>query len=95
VAGGERRLRDEDLHKLYVSPDTAMIIRVIKSRRMTWTRFVSIRTIFWSENLKGRNQSEDLAVDGKIILNCILRKQVGKVWTGCSWFRAGASGGVS
>jgi hypothetical protein len=27
-------------------------------------------TIFWLENLKGRGQSEDLGVDGKIILEC-------------------------
>jgi len=27
-----------------------------------------IHTKFWSENLKGRDHSEDLAVDGKIIL---------------------------
>jgi hypothetical protein len=34
---------------------------------------------FWSENLKGRDHSEDLDVDGTIILEWILRKQGGKV----------------
>jgi hypothetical protein len=29
---------------------------------------------FWSENLNGRDDSEDLGIDGKIILECILRK---------------------
>jgi hypothetical protein len=33
-------------------------------------------TIFWFENMKGRDHSESLGVDGKIILKCILRKQV-------------------
>jgi hypothetical protein len=31
-------------------------------------------TKFLSENLKGRDHSEDLGTDGKIILECILRK---------------------
>jgi hypothetical protein len=31
VAGGWRRLHNEELHNLYASPD---IVRVIKSRRM-------------------------------------------------------------
>jgi hypothetical protein len=35
--------------------------------------------VFWLENLKGRDHSEDLGVDGKIILEWILGKWVGKV----------------
>jgi hypothetical protein len=31
-------------------------------------------TVFWLENLKGRDHLEDLGVDGKIILEWILRK---------------------
>jgi len=31
-------------------------------------------TIFWSENLTGRDYSEDLGVDGRIILERILKK---------------------
>jgi hypothetical protein len=46
------------------------------------------------ENLKGRDNSEDVGVDGKITLEFILRKQGGKVWTGCMWFRIGVSGGL-
>jgi hypothetical protein len=32
---------------------------------------------FWSENLKGRGHSEDLDVDGKIIIDWFKGKQVG------------------
>jgi hypothetical protein len=45
-------------------------------------------------NPKGRGHSEDLGVDGKIILEWILGKQVGKLWTGCIWLRVGLSGGL-
>jgi hypothetical protein len=31
-------------------------------------------TKIWSQNLSGRDQSEDLCVDGKLISQCILRK---------------------
>jgi hypothetical protein len=34
---------------------------------------------FWSENLKGRDHSEDLGVDEKIILEWILGKEGTKV----------------
>jgi hypothetical protein len=52
-----------------------------------------MHTKFWSENLKGRYTSEDLNVDGKIILEWILGKKSGKVWTGCIWLKIGTSGG--
>jgi hypothetical protein len=38
VAGGWRRLHNEERHNLYTSPD---IIRVIKSRRMSWMGHVA------------------------------------------------------
>jgi hypothetical protein len=38
VTEGWRKLHNEDLHNLYSSPS---IIRVIKSRRMTWTGHVA------------------------------------------------------
>jgi len=34
---------------------------------------------------RGRDHPKDLGVDGKIILEWILRKQSGKVWTGWLW----------
>jgi len=38
VVGGWRRLRNVELHNLYASPN---IIRVIKSRRMSWAGHVA------------------------------------------------------
>jgi len=55
----------------------------------THERFEKWIKKFWSENLKGRNHSEDLGIDGKIILERILWKQIGKVWTGFIWVRIG------
>jgi hypothetical protein len=39
-------------------------------------------TIFWFGSLKGENHFKDLGVDGKMILEWILAKWSGKVWTG-------------
>jgi hypothetical protein len=49
-------------------------------------------TKFLSENLKGRDHSEDLGTDEKMISELILGKLGGKVWTGCIWLRIGTSG---
>jgi hypothetical protein len=43
-------------------------------------------------NPEGRDHLEDLGVDGKIILECIIGKYSGKVWTGCIWIRIETSG---
>jgi hypothetical protein len=76
-------VHNEELHNLYSSPN---IIRVIKSRRVRWVVHAAhmgeIRnaySIFWLENLKGRDHSKDLGIYGKIILSWILLKQGGKV----------------
>jgi hypothetical protein len=50
-----------------------------------------MRAKFWPENLKGRDQSEDIGVDGRIILEWILGKYGEKVWTKCMWLRIGTS----
>jgi len=40
-------------------------------------------------NLTGTEHSQDLGVDGKIILEWILGKYGGKVRAGCIWLRIG------
>jgi hypothetical protein len=44
-----------------------------------------MHTKFRLENLKGRDNFEDLGIDWKIILEWTLEICVGKVWTGCIW----------
>jgi hypothetical protein len=45
------------------------------------------------ENLKGKDYLEDMSLDGKIILEWILGKQGGRMWTGCIWIRIGINRG--
>jgi hypothetical protein len=74
VAGDWRRLYKEELHNLYSSPN---FIRVIKSGMRGAghvARVEEMHTVIWLENLKVRVHSEDLGVDGKIILEWILGK---------------------
>jgi hypothetical protein len=51
-------------------------------------------TKLWLENLKGKDHSNDLGVDGKIILQWILGKEGENVWTVCNYIRIRASGGI-
>jgi hypothetical protein len=77
VAGGWRRLHNEELHNLYAA---SSITKMMKSRRIRMAGHVArvgdMRNIykFWSENLKGKDQTEDLDVDGRIILEWYLGK---------------------
>jgi hypothetical protein len=48
---------------------------------------------FWLEYLNGRYPVEVLGVGGRIILEWILGKQGGKVWTAFIWLRIGTDGG--
>jgi hypothetical protein len=53
-----------------------------------------MHTDFWSENLKLRDHSEDIDVDGNIILERIFGKLSVRVQTGCMWLRIGSTGGL-
>jgi hypothetical protein len=51
-----------------------------------------MRTKSWLRRLKGRDHSEDLGVDGRIIIKWILGKQVGRVWIKFIWLQIGTGG---
>jgi hypothetical protein len=71
VAGSWRKPHNRELLNLYA---LASIIRVIKSNRIRWIGHVArigklrIYKNYWSEKQEGRHHSEDLGIDGKIIL---------------------------
>jgi len=87
-------LHNQELHNLYASPN---IIRVIKSKMMGLVGHVVYKSVekcilnIGQKNLKGRDHSENLSVDGRIILEWILEKENWKLWTGFSWLRIGTS----
>jgi hypothetical protein len=61
---------------------------VIRLRKLRWAGHGAQHdrdeiTKFWSKNLKGREHSEDLDVDGRTRLKWMLVKYGGKVWNGC------------
>jgi hypothetical protein len=51
-------------------------------------------TKLWQGTLKGRDHSEQIEVDEKIILKWILEKYGLRVWTGFVWLRIRAGGGL-
>jgi hypothetical protein len=71
VTGELRKLHNEELNELYSLPN---IVRVVKSRRMRWTRHVARMgeergcTGCWWGNLRERGHWGDPGVDGRIIL---------------------------
>jgi hypothetical protein len=75
--GSRRRLHNEELYNFYASPN---IIRVNKSKRMRWAGHVAcnggikMHTKFWPGNLEERDHSEELGINGKIILKSVLGK---------------------
>jgi hypothetical protein len=83
VAGGWRRLHNEELHNLYTSPN---IIIFTKSRRLIWVRHVArigeTRNAYkiLVGNLNERDHSEDVEVAGRIILEWMSWN--GKLWDG-------------
>jgi hypothetical protein len=76
--GSWRKLRNDELHSLYSSPN---IVTVIKSRRMRWARNVARMggrgEVFTGFSLGGpnvRDHWEDLGVGGRITLRRTLRR---------------------
>jgi hypothetical protein len=52
-----------------------------------------MHSIFWLEDLKGRDHAENLGEDGNIILEWIFGKWGEKMWTGFIWLRIRTNGG--
>ena len=81
---------------MYSSPN---IVWVIKSRRMRWAGHVArmgeerrvYRVLVGKP--EGRNQWEDLSLDGWIILGWISRRWDVGTWTGLGWPRIETGGG--
>jgi hypothetical protein len=75
VTGDSRKLHNEELHDFKSSPS---IIRMMKSRRMTWAGHVARMGVrgmhieFWCESQKERDHWKGLDVGGRIILKCML-----------------------
>jgi hypothetical protein len=47
---------------------------------------------FWWGKLREGIHLEDTVIDSRIILEWILKKSVGRTWTGLIWLRIGTSG---
>jgi hypothetical protein len=90
VTGDWRRLHDEELHNLYTTPNS---VRVIKSRCMRLTRHVEFMGKIKNEH-NILVEKTGAKRPRKIILEWILGKVGGKVWTGFRWLRIGISGGI-
>jgi hypothetical protein len=77
VARGWRRQQNEELHNLYSSPSIVREIKLSRTRRMGHVaRMREMRSAYniVLEILKGRHHSEDLSIDGWIIIEWILGK---------------------
>ena len=77
-------LHNEELNDLYSSPN---IIRVIKSRRMSWAghvaRMLNRRGAgFWRGNQIKSNGLKDLDIDGWVVLEWILKKSFARARNG-------------
>jgi hypothetical protein len=53
-----------------------------------------MHTVFWLENLRVGDHSEDQVVDGKIISEWILGRYGEREWTGFIWLRIRTNGGL-
>ena len=95
VMGEWRRSHNEELNDLYPSPN---IVRVIKSRRMSWAGHVARMGedkgcigSSWGNRREGDHWG-DLVVDGWIILGWISRRWDVGIWIGLGWPRIETGG---
>jgi hypothetical protein len=63
---------------------------------MRWAGYVALmvemrKAKFLSENMKELGHAEDLDIDGKVILEWMLGKESGKMWTEFMWLSVGTS----
>jgi hypothetical protein len=88
VTGGWRKLHNEELHKLYLSPD---IISKVKSRRIRWAGHVARigeeRKVY--KVLEGKPED----VGGKMGSEWIVGRLAWGVWIGLDWLRRGTVAG--
>ena len=47
---------------------------------------------FWRGSMKERDDMEDIGIEGRTILKCMLKKWDGRAQTGFIWLRIGTSG---
>ena len=52
-----------------------------------------VHTEIWWRDLKERDRSEDVGVDGRVILKWTFKKSDGEAWTGLIWLRIRTVGG--
>ena len=79
IFGEWRRLHNEEIRSLYRSPN---IVRVIKSRRLSWAGHVArmeegrsaFKILTGRLHLQERYLYEGLGIDGKTILEWVLKK---------------------
>jgi len=53
-----------------------------------------VHTGFWLGDLRETDQLEDLGIDGRTILKCILKKPVGMTYIPLDWLRIRTNGGM-
>jgi hypothetical protein len=99
VAGGWRRLHNEEVHNLYASSHT---INVMKSRRMRWADHVErmgdmrnvYRVLVGKRKRKSPLGRPKRRWENNIRIYLLIRKDIAKLCTGYVWLRIWTSGGL-